>query len=459
MEISMKLTKIAFAVAALVAAQNASAFDVYVSGASALRDTMPRLMERFCQPDSGATPRALREVGADKDRRAYSCTFHTAATNAPVAAELGTLAGKQVNVYHSVEPGDAYNNLVGGSITGIIPLLANSTAVMNFSNLDGAANGNDTTFVAPKYNSTQAPHVPEIGVSDVEPKLFTAAYANLPTDAGAVAAGWKLPAGANPAALVHDVAFIGSMGVAVTLNDYNAGVTNVSMDQLANILSGDLYNWNQVGGPNLDIKVCTRAPGSGTKATFNALVNHKGCGANLSGTQFAVATQADLGVDFVEEASTTGGVIACLENANAQGLSAIGIVGLENASKSNPVSASAQWRFIDVNGVHVFDPAETAGNTLDGTVDNLREETIINGTYPLWIESVVVKSAKVSLGADQTAFYNLLKDKAGDPIFTKTLPGIVSEASKRTTKTNNLLGGASNFTRNKDTCAPAKYVP
>lgn len=81
----MKFTKIALAVTVLLAAQNASAFDVYVSGASALRDTMPRLMDKFCKPHATAA-RALREVGGDKDRRAYSCTFHDNASNALVAA-------------------------------------------------------------------------------------------------------------------------------------------------------------------------------------------------------------------------------------------------------------------------------------------------------------------------------------------------------------------------------------
>ena len=450
----VKATKIGLAVAALMVSQGASAFDVYVSGASALRDSMPRLMNRFCQADSASTPRVINRVASDNDRRVFSCTFHTAATNAAVAAELtSALTGKQVNVFHSVEPGNTLDNVVGGSITGIIPLLAGSTAVMNFANLTNSGTATiDTTFAGADLfsNATQTPNAPQIGLSDVEPKLFTNDFGNLPTDAAAQAAGWVLN-GQNPAALTNSVAFVGGFGVAVSKNLLNAGVTNISTEQLAGVLSGEIANWNQIGGPNLPVRVCRRSPGSGTQATFNQLVSRKGCGSNISAYEFAVA---DASNSQVTENATTTLVKTCLNNANdAATEGAIGILGLEN----NAVEAKHQ--IIDVNGIKIWDATEAAGNTLDGTVDNVREDKIISGQYPLVVESTVQKSAKVSLTTDQTAFYNLLATKAGDPIFTKTLPGVVSAADKRTGNVPNLTEGATNFSRSGDTCVPLTYAP
>ncbi|HEY3300743.1 MAG TPA: substrate-binding domain-containing protein [Methylophilaceae bacterium] len=460
----MKFTKIALALATLAMAQNAAAFDVYVSGASALRDTMPRLMNKFCQTNSVATPRTLTQVGADKDLAAYSCTFHTVATANAAAtpfnatAELGALVGKQVTVYHSVKPGTTatLNNLVGGSITGIIPLINGSTnGLIKFAVLGGTANGTDTTFAgAAKFNTPNSVAVePQLGFTDVEPKLFSAAFGNVPTDSTATSAGWVIPTGHSAAELVSEVAFVGSFGVGVSQNGVTAGLTNVSLDQLAAILSGDIASTGQLGlATDLPIRVCRRTPGSGTQATFNALVSHKSCGANKAGNEFVVADAA--GNPQVTENATTTNVKSCLTAANTAGTEvAVGILGLENNTNDGT------YQLVKVNNVQIFDTTETAANSLDGTADNIREDKIISGEYPLWVESHVVKSGKVALSADQSAFYTLLKDKAGDPVFTKTLPGVVSDATKRTGNIPNLNEGAINFSRAANSCNPAIFQP
>ena len=89
--------------------------------------------------------------------------------------------------------------------------------------------------------------------------------------------------------ITSQVAFVGGFGVAVSKNLLNAGLTNISTDQLAAVLSGAVENWNQIGGPNLPVRVCRRSPGSGTQATFNQLVSRKACGANLTGADLSGA--------------------------------------------------------------------------------------------------------------------------------------------------------------------------
>lgn len=50
------------------------------------------------------------------------------------------------------------------------------------------------------------------------------------------------------------------------------GVKNLSMDQLQKIYTGEITNWQQVGGPDLAITVINRAEGSGTRVAFEQTV-------------------------------------------------------------------------------------------------------------------------------------------------------------------------------------------
>jgi phosphate transport system substrate-binding protein len=64
---------------------------------------------------------------------------------------------------------------------------------------------------------------------------------------------------------------IGYDGVVIIVSKpiYDAGVTNLSTEQVKEIYSGEIVNWNQVGGPDEEIFVVAREQGSGTRDTFN----------------------------------------------------------------------------------------------------------------------------------------------------------------------------------------------
>ncbi|KAF1301265.1 MULTISPECIES: phosphate ABC transporter substrate-binding protein PstS family protein [Enterococcus] len=62
----------------------------------------------------------------------------------------------------------------------------------------------------------------------------------------------------------HRVAVVGMAPVANKEN----GVENITKQQLVDIFTGKITNWQEIGGKNQEIAVINRASGSGTRATF-----------------------------------------------------------------------------------------------------------------------------------------------------------------------------------------------
>jgi len=60
--------------------------------------------------------------------------------------------------------------------------------------------------------------------------------------------------------------------IAVSRSVYEGGVTNLTRDQLRGIFDGNVTNWGDLGGPDLDIYAVARMVGSGTGDLFNEMV-------------------------------------------------------------------------------------------------------------------------------------------------------------------------------------------
>jgi len=60
-------------------------------------------------------------------------------------------------------------------------------------------------------------------------------------------------------------------GLSIFLNNENP-VSNLSIDELRKIFSGEIQNWNQVGGADAEIEVVIRPPSSGTQVYLNEFV-------------------------------------------------------------------------------------------------------------------------------------------------------------------------------------------
>lgn len=66
----------------------------------------------------------------------------------------------------------------------------------------------------------------------------------------------------------HQVAVVGITPIV----NKKVGVKNISMENLRKIFTGEITNWKQVGGNDVDVVILNRASGSGTRGTFERWV-------------------------------------------------------------------------------------------------------------------------------------------------------------------------------------------
>ncbi len=146
----------------------------------------------------------------------------------------------------------------------------------------------------------------------------------------------KLDAAAAAELVDHEVAVI---TVAPVVNP-NVGVTDLSKEDLIGIFTGEITNWSEVGGEDMDVILVTRPSSSGTRALFSQYA--------LDGAEEAsnAALESDDSGTLTQTIATTDG--------------AIGYLALS----------------------YITDDAGVEPVSIDGVEPNL--ENTYNGTYTVW---------------------------------------------------------------------------
>lgn len=182
---------------------------------------------------------------------------------------------------------------------------------------------------------------------------------------------------------------IGQDGVVAIVSNSNT-ISGLTKDQLKGIFSGNITNWNQVGGPDAKITVVIREDGSGTRDAFQDLV----LGKLSNGTK----------VSFVQSAIVQSSTEA-VQQAVSQDPNAIGFISF--ASLGNQTKALA------VDGVSISDA------------------TIADGTYK--IQRPFVFLVKGEATGQVKAFIDWVMGPAGQAIL-KSEKIIQSTNSTNSTK-------------------------
>ena len=140
-----------------------------------------------------------------------------------------------------------------------------------------------------------------------------------------------------------DATVIAYDGIAVIVNNSNT-VENLTLEQIAGLVTGEITNWSEVGGEDMPVTVIGREAGSGTRDGFESIV----------GVEDACV--------YDQELTSTGAVIAAV----AANEYAIGYASLSAVSGSDEVKTV----------------------TVDGVAPS--EETVLDGTYTIQRPFVMV---------------------------------------------------------------------
>lgn len=168
-------------------------------------------------------------------------------------------------------------------------------------------------------------------------------------------------------------------GIAVIVNAEN-GVSDLSVEQISKIFTGEITDWSEVGGTAGEISCVGREAGSGTRDGFES----------ITGTKDACK--------LAQELTSTGAVMeAVAGNPNA-----IGYASLSSVEGKDTVRAI----------------------TVDGVACS--EETVQDGSYAIQRSFVLVTRADTALSAQAQAFFDFATSPAADELIR--IAGVVPVA-------------------------------
>jgi hypothetical protein len=338
---SLKQTTIAAAVAAALGTTSAfalttgTAIDITIlqTGSSAVQPAIQQVWTDFCV--AGTLTTYVSSDGASYFD--YSCTLKSVSP-IPASAQGKNLLYEETTA--------------GGSVQGVNPVALSQGHLYNGLGGCGAGVASGTVTCTTNGDSTA---VPDVGISDVEPKLFVSP--NLPT-------GFTALTTSQLGNLHVDGLFQQVFQVAVGTSAHAAGVTNITSSQLASVIGGLITDWHTIDqsvAAGTKIAVCLRTPGSGTQAGANALFLANPC---APAGEIPVGTTTNLTFN-----SSTGILKNCLNHTLTTNVNPgweLGILGLADGPKTGDT----------FTGITIDSVAANATNAAIGAYKYLVESTL-----------------------------------------------------------------------------------
>lgn len=368
----MKIRHLALAVAASlcasqsfalgIAASKAATLKLNVSGATAADIQFANYITQVCTPGTLDTFRNPAD-----NSRAFSCSI--------AAGEIAGVAGGTSALFRKES---------GGSATGVTPIINNTT--LNGIDLDTCVLSATPNLWTCSNTTIQVPA--ELGISDVEPELFTITANSIGpiTDPNGVGQLTVSSVNAQTFGIVvtPDLrnALQGAQGLTVGSDDVSQ-MPSLSSAIIANIFSARMANWSTLvndSGVALNatgagqqtvsnaVEVCMRAPGSGTQAQFNAFYMGNSCAyRGASNFQFVgLGTAADgNGIvndivrrqvgpvlsppPYIHHGVGSSDVGKCMTQIAAANRTAIGVQSLEKVAET--LTDRNNFKYIAVDGV------------------------------------------------------------------------------------------------------------
>ncbi|WP_153117423.1 hypothetical protein [Rhodocyclus tenuis] len=433
----MKVKYLALALAAMSAgAANAytdNETNLYITGASAIRNNVAASIKKLCGDAGGALTVYKNGSGVSSlaNQMAYVCTEPMAGTS--ITTVLHTTTGGSLNSILGMSSSTT-NKAPDGAFYQQQP--------MSFSGCDASANAGTgalagysvkancglDTKAASNGGFSDVEYGPAIGlvegldadadgftIGDVSAKTTGVAqafgvavnnrmYKDLQTAQGIVGKAISTPTDINGDGDTSDSSpnESGTCDLGNPLPDCQPSLSSLQIRALisSNLSTAEKKNASALGlTAGTPITYLKRPVTSGTQTSAQVFFLSKGCANGPAGGELDVVAPGPSyngGKFIVTNNSGTGNVLNALATATNY---YFGIVSAENRA---PVTMGTDaWRFIKVDGAAIS----------DGTATGLNKKTAIKGDYPFFFEPVGYKGPEGKTSTDEAALIDAIADK------------------------------------------------